>query len=290
VGIILALRNLHRGRGDRKAAFRLAAFMFVTMFLALFIRADHRAFDSRDWDIDKTAAGHALFAAATAWLLYVAVEPYVRRKWPHLLISWSRLLAGRFRDPMVGRDVLFGTLTGIALALITFLTRIAPPWFGIPAPEPFQDATSPFTSARHALYFVLFNATDTTRAAIILLAALVLARVLLRSRLLAVTAMGIVVSLVFLSLANDLRVAIPTAAICALITLRVMVRRGLLALAVAAYAWILLRTLPPVLDTSAWYFGRFALGALVVLAFAVYGLIVSVGDKPLFGVPLFDEA
>src|SRR5204863_4868336 len=28
--------------------------------------------------------------------------------WPEMLISWTRLLAGRFSDPMVGRDVLAG--------------------------------------------------------------------------------------------------------------------------------------------------------------------------------------
>jgi hypothetical protein len=35
----------------------------------------------------------------------------VRRRWPATLVSWSRLLAGRFRDPLVGRDVLAGSRT-----------------------------------------------------------------------------------------------------------------------------------------------------------------------------------
>jgi serine/threonine-protein kinase len=46
------------------------------------------------------------------WALYIALEPYVRRRWPATLVSWSRLLAGRFRDPLVGRDVLVGCLAG----------------------------------------------------------------------------------------------------------------------------------------------------------------------------------
>ena len=37
----------------------------------------------------------------------------MRRTWPRSLIGWTRLLAGRFRDPMVGREVLFGTIIGI---------------------------------------------------------------------------------------------------------------------------------------------------------------------------------
>ena len=46
------------------------------------------------------------------WVLYIALEPYVRRRWPATLVSWSRLLAGGFRDPLVGRDVLVGCLAG----------------------------------------------------------------------------------------------------------------------------------------------------------------------------------
>ena len=30
----------------------------------------------------------------TVWLFYVALEPYVRRFWPQLLIGWTRALSG----------------------------------------------------------------------------------------------------------------------------------------------------------------------------------------------------
>src|SRR5262249_52958852 len=61
------------------------------------------------------------------WLIYLGLEPYVRRRWPTMLISWSRLLAWRFRDPLVGRDVLFGILIGIVLILIRVLFRYISP-------------------------------------------------------------------------------------------------------------------------------------------------------------------
>jgi hypothetical protein len=190
---------------------------------------------------------------------------------------------------MVGRDVLMGTLGGLALIVIEHLAHIAPPWLGLPAPSPSQPATSPFGSARHALYFVLFQASDYIRVTIMLLAALVLARVLLRSQLLAIVVIGIIVSAAFFGNVDDLRVSVPAGIASGAVLMYVMVRRGLLSLAVTGYCWAVIRALPPVLNTSAWYFGRFALGALVVLALALYGLIVSLGDKPLFGVPLFDE-
>ena len=48
--------------------------------------------------------GQPLWAAGLLWLLYLALEPYVRRFWPATLVSWSRLMARQWRDPLVGRD------------------------------------------------------------------------------------------------------------------------------------------------------------------------------------------
>ena len=55
--------------------------------------------------------------AALNWVVYVALEPWVRRKWPRTMISWSRLTSRGVRDPLVGRDLLYGTLLGSLLAL-----------------------------------------------------------------------------------------------------------------------------------------------------------------------------
>jgi hypothetical protein len=41
------------------------------------------------------------------------------------LISWSRLLAGRYRDPLVGRDLLIGIAVGVALATVWPATLMA---------------------------------------------------------------------------------------------------------------------------------------------------------------------
>ena len=52
------------------------------------------------------------------------------------MISWNRLLAGRFRDPMVGRDLLIGGLFGVFLTLMLQLGVVLPPFFGRPSPMP----------------------------------------------------------------------------------------------------------------------------------------------------------
>jgi hypothetical protein len=54
----------------------------------------------------------------------------VRRRWPARLISWSRLLAGGFRDPLVGRDVLVGCLLATFGIAIENLGWFVPSWLG----------------------------------------------------------------------------------------------------------------------------------------------------------------
>ena len=295
IGIILAIHNLRRGRSDRKAAFRLAAFCFFVSFAAFLVRADHLISTQHEWDTVSLIAAKALFQGAIVWLLYVALEPHVRRKWPRTLISWSRLLAGRFRDPMVGRDVLIGVVAGLALIALSNLTSVALPWFGIPAPPPIQPGTSPFASPRHAVFNMLNAATQFGIVeAILILAAFVLLRVLLRSQRLAIAITFVLLSAAFWNafFLEDSRIAGaagPLAALSAGVLLYVMVRHGLLPLTVCTFVSFEMKVLPPTLDTSAWYFGRFFLGSAIVIGLALYGLIVSLGNKPLFGTPLFDE-
>src|ERR1700675_3613553 len=71
------------------------------------------------------AVSTALCISGTTWILYLALEPWVRRRWPQAIISWSRLLSGQFRDPLVGRDILFGTILG-AIWILVFQIRYIP--------------------------------------------------------------------------------------------------------------------------------------------------------------------
>ncbi|HEX2122260.1 MAG TPA: hypothetical protein VHL59_11515, partial [Thermoanaerobaculia bacterium] len=109
---ILARRNLNMGRGDARGAARLALFVL--------------AFWLGSWNLiaslEKILEGiaYGVFIATLVWLAYVALEPHVRRRWPRTLVSWNRLLQGRFRDPLVGRDLLAGMFAAAVLRLILF--------------------------------------------------------------------------------------------------------------------------------------------------------------------------
>jgi serine/threonine-protein kinase len=112
--VFLALRNSRLGRGDRRGALRMAGFVFAMRLVNWLIAGHHVAGDD-DVILSVVALSGALFLGALTWVLYMALEPYVRRLWPESMVGWSRLLAGRFRDPLVGRDVLVGMTLGVAL-------------------------------------------------------------------------------------------------------------------------------------------------------------------------------
>jgi serine/threonine-protein kinase len=120
---LLAWHNYRRGKGDRQGAIRLAVFFFVANMLFWLLTAKHVPTGD---EIRLLGAGvsSAMFFSAMVWALYIALEPYVRRRWPTSLITWSRVLSGKFTDPLVGRDLLTGILFGLCLTLLDKLTHL----------------------------------------------------------------------------------------------------------------------------------------------------------------------
>ena len=117
VGAVLARRNLQSGKSDQRGALRVAATVGLLLLAAQLLEA-HHTLTGAEVFVVIGALSWALFIAAFFWLSYVALEPYVRRHWPHALIGWTRLLAGRWRDRRVGRDLLIGAIVGLAAVVI----------------------------------------------------------------------------------------------------------------------------------------------------------------------------
>src|SRR5262249_24318648 len=74
------------------------------------------------------ALGPAVFFSAVVAALYLALEPVVRKRWPWRLVGWNRLLAGRVRDPLVGRDVLVGLAAGVVFSVALHHATAGPAW------------------------------------------------------------------------------------------------------------------------------------------------------------------
>lgn len=116
--VLLARHNYKAGRSDVKGAFKLTVVCFLGLSLSNFIIADHVSALRGEINVSYQVVSAALYLAVIAGVIYLALEPFARRWWSELLISWNRLLAGDFRDPMIGRDILIGALGGIGINLI----------------------------------------------------------------------------------------------------------------------------------------------------------------------------
>jgi serine/threonine-protein kinase len=155
-GVLWAWRNYVNGRGDRRGARRVAMAVMLMSIARWALGAGHVHGIE---EVPRAFIGVAptLLAGVIAYALYLAAEPFVRRVWPRSLISWSRLLTGRYRDPLVGRDLLIGIAVGVALEAVllasvtTFLARNGP---GMINSE--QDA-SLLLGWRHAWTYVVPN-------------------------------------------------------------------------------------------------------------------------------------
>jgi serine/threonine-protein kinase len=94
----LARHNLRLGRGDRKGALRISVSLLMLIGTARHLGASYAPDVNQQLFVFMSVLGASLVNAAFIWIGYVALEPHVRRIWPHTIISWSRLLAGQFRD------------------------------------------------------------------------------------------------------------------------------------------------------------------------------------------------
>ena len=141
VGAYLARRNLRLGRGDRRGAFRFATAVFAISAAAWIFGGTHVA-GSAEFGLIVMRLGWSLFLAGAVWMVYVAVEPYVRKYWPGVLIGWSRLLAGRWHDPLVGRDILVGVVFVAVEGFVSYMPGTASHLLGIAAPMPTMAGAS----------------------------------------------------------------------------------------------------------------------------------------------------
>lgn len=113
VSVFLALKNMRQGRADFRGALRFALWLAALQALLWIFAFQHHASPARE----LTLLGQFLYQAVGIvfrfWLAYLAVEPYVRRYWPHVMIAWTRALDGRLRDPLLGRALLLGCTVAV---------------------------------------------------------------------------------------------------------------------------------------------------------------------------------
>ncbi|MGH9312248.1 MAG: hypothetical protein ACRD1S_03520, partial [Vicinamibacterales bacterium] len=275
---LMARHNLKAGRGDRSGAIRLAAFLFAIQTTEFLLSAHHMAHLGVEWTQFSRGASISFFIAGMIWLLYLALEPVARRLWPNLLIAWSRLLTGRLRDPMLGRDLLIGLVAGLAVVLMLRLQYFLPMLIGRPPADLDSVRLDTLVGPRHALSGVVTQVDDAVLTALVILMLLVGSRLALRRVWLAFAASTAILSLLFLSGFSSIDLFAVTGALTgAGLMMFVLLRYGLLAEAAMIFAMNLSASYPFTLTPRAWYFDAALVGFVTFAVLIFWGFRLSQG-------------
>jgi hypothetical protein len=286
--MLLARYNVRARRADVRGAWRLALFIMVGS-AALWVLAAHHVPDvNQEMNSFARNFGNTLVAAALLWVMYVALEPYVRRFWPDGILGWSRLLSGYVRDPRVGRDVLIGCVFAAAMTLPELVYALLPQRLGYPPAIPrFQDGVSTLGGFSELALTVFDDAVGGVFVAMFAAFGFVLLRLIFRRSTLPIVAWVVVLSMfqatqVLTSGTSVWIAAAYQACMIALLTIMI-VRYGLLVTAVAFAVGSLLEDIPLTLSLSHWTATTSNLALATALAVTCFGFYAARAGQPLFG-------
>ncbi len=198
------------------------------------------------------------------------------------------VMSGDWRDSLVARDILIGCAFGILIVSILFSTTyFVPPLFGyaeIIQPFAFQFAT--VMGIRFFISGLMGQILAGIFVGLLLICLLLILRTLLRNQKAAFILLVLIWSLPD-GLSNIW--LFPIVLVLVSIYLFVLMRFGLVAVALTMFLSGFFQIFPTTLDTSAWY-SDVGFAALAILAVIVlYAFRTSLAGRPLFGTPRLDE-
>jgi tRNA A-37 threonylcarbamoyl transferase component Bud32 len=284
---LLARRNLRLGRGDLAGATRVAFVYLIVRMLVWIFEEHHNGSLNSEFPLFFLNLSSAVFAALFLWLLYVGLEPFVRRRWAPRIISWSRLLRGDYRDPLVGRDILIGAVAGGLIIVTSNLIQAILHAMGRPFPlvkNPGSELIGPHFFARFASQL-----TAGLFLSFITLFLLLVFVVIFRREWLSLGLLWLLLTIFGTLVGQNSLVGVPAAMIGAAIILFVLYRFGLLALCATlfvAHIWVFY---PMTTELKAWYAVDFVIGMIICLALAGYAFYTSLAGQPVFGGKLFQD-
>jgi hypothetical protein len=276
-GALLARRNLRLGRGDRRGAMRLALFNFAAFMIDWALESRHTP------SIDEVSLfiqglGRSLFVASLSWLIYIALEPLIRRRWPDSLIAWTRLLSGRFTDPLVGRALLAGALLGVFQGVAREVMELAERALDPAPPIPSFPWDLTLLGPRAVAGHLAAGWAVTMLLAIGLALIFFLLKAVLRKEWLAA---AVFVPFLAWALSDGGWIAFGIGLVVSAAFIFVFLRFGLLALVFANYFTHFLQ-FPLTTDSTAWYAGTSLFLLLVLAAIAIYGFRIALAGRPAF--------
>jgi eukaryotic-like serine/threonine-protein kinase len=274
--VLLVRANLKSGRADRRGANRVTLFLLMVWVASWALGARHYFDVEQEADRFFMFLAFALLEVGFTWLFYLALEPFVRRQSPDMLIGWARVLAGQLRDPRVGRDVLIGAAAGVSFLAIGSMDTIAS-LIRKTAIDPELSNMSYFVGARYAISHMIRVLPNALQGAMLAAFFYVVLLAIVRRQWIAATVVLGFVCAIILAEAGSSRVwlTLALAIVLGVVTVFVFLRYGLLALATALCVNQVLHVVPLTIDPSRPHAGSAAVAMLIVVALAVYGFRVS---------------
>lgn len=277
----LARRNLRLGRGDRQGAIRIAAICAAAASTAVLLRTDLPLTLGGVVSTLVVLANAGLMTGAAIWTSYIALEPYVRRNKPHLIVSWTRLMAGDFRDPLIGRDILVGLLLGLGMTSANYLGGWLKVWTAHPLNPNHYLEVNTLNGTWHTIAAVLENVGFRVWQTFAVLVFLVLFRKVVRRQWAAAGLLWAALITMEVLFAARSWPAVIAAAIVHALTIAVVARLGLVAGLAASLSFHLTAFFPLTSDLSAPYAGAALVGVTTTTALALYGFGISRGTERL---------
>jgi len=292
-GCVLAWRNYRSGRGDRVGAMRMAVAFFLLGFVAWVFRAHHVSDPTFEFLLFERGMGTVLYLVSLMWIFYLAMEPSVRRIWPETVISWSRLLAGKWFDPLVGRDVLAGAAVGVITTLLALFEYQLPQWINskaLPVPLPSITSVTMMLHSTRNLGTLFSSAIESLYVGLVLLLYLVLARMATRRRWMAAASFILLFAVATAHynvdepwrLGYENLLSLFVQATLAAVLMVLMTRNGLVAVIFCLLARAFLMDFPVTWDLSAWYAGASMIGIGAAVITLVLGFYAALGGRAPF--------
>jgi len=201
-------------------------------------------------------------------------------RWPHALITWNRVLAGRWRDAQVASHVLVGLALGSILYLFVQLRDT------LTAGSEGLDTFSGIYYLHGTRYWfagLLAHTSEAVTAGIIIFFLLFGLRLLLRRDWVAAVVGGLVFTALQSGLANSLNWQAQYAVLAVAITalLFMLLRFGLLATVVAVFAINTFGNLGLGTDWGAWYAPAGFATAAMLLGLLAVAFRYAMGEREL---------
>jgi len=285
--ILIVKRNVRQKRGDEAGSWRLGNFLFF-VYLAMWALMAHHLASMGEFSTVVLALAWGFLISTFARQLYFGLEPFVRRRDPHTLIGWARLISGKIRDPLVGRDILIGTTYGVLLGVFESADNILVPLFGGSPPQPGTPSMASLMGVRPTVGSIFSYTWIYVLFSLGVFFLFFLVRLLVKKDWVAA------IVIVFLGAITNTGgdyfwVTFLAAALIWLSIYLVLRRFGLLALVVGLVVQNALVTFPMTTHLSRWYAAGAIVGMVTVVAIALFAMYQALAGQPLFSTKALDD-